>query len=198
MRGSRIVPVALVLIIIAIAIAALVSLGRAVFFSNGSGQTVAEVDVSRDALLSTTVDRSVKMTVRGAIVADEEFRSYQIVVTPNSRTLTTYTGYLDKKIGEIALGNNIPAYEEFVYALDKADFVKGVELTGEADDRRGLCATGRVYEFATLKKNASVKTLWISTCKGIKGSLKADVTDLTALFISQIPKGQALINKIDL
>ena len=198
MRGSRIIPIALILIIIAIAIAALVSLGRAVFFSNGSSQTVAEVDVSREALLSTAVDRSVKMTVRGEIVADEEFRSYQIIITPSSRTLTTYTGYLDKKIDEIALGNNIPAYEEFVYALDKADFVTGVELTGEADDRRGLCATGQVYEFEVLKANESVKTLWTSTCKGIKGSLKATVTQLTALFTNQIPKGQALINKTNL
>ncbi len=198
MRGSRIVPIALILIIIAIAIAALVSLGRAVFFSDGSSQTVSEVDVSRDALLSTAVDRSVKMTVRGEIVANEQFRSYEITVTPTSRTLVTYAGYLEQKIDEIVLDNNIPAYEEFVYALEKADFVAGTELTGEANDRRGLCATGQVYEFAVLKAGTSVKTLWTSTCKGIEGSLDASVTQLTSLFVNQIPKGQALINKTNL
>jgi hypothetical protein len=198
MRGSRLVPIALILIIIAIAIAALVSLGRAVFFSDGSSQTVSEVDVSRDALLSTAVDRSVKMTVRGEIVANEQFRSYEITVTPTSRTLVTYAGYLEQKIDEIVLDNNIPAYEEFVYALEKADLAAGAELTGEANDRRGLCATGQVYEFAVLKAGTSVKTLWTSTCKGIEGSLDASVTQLTSLFINQIPKGQALINKTNL
>lgn len=198
MRGSRIVPIALILIIIAIAIAALVSLGRAVFFSDGSSQTVSEVDVSRDALLSTAVDRSVKMTVRGEIVANEQFRSYEITVTPTSRTLVTYAGYLEQKIDEIVLDNNIPAYEEFVYALEKADFVAGTELTGEANDRRGLCATGQVYEFAVLKAGTSVKTLWTSTCEGVEGSLDASVTQLTSLFVNQIPKGQALINKTNL
>jgi hypothetical protein len=198
MRTSRIIPIALILIIIAVAIAGLISLARAVFFSGSSSQTVSQVDVSRDALLSTAADRSVALTVRGAIVADEEFRSYQIVVTPTSRTLTVYTGYLEKRIDQIALGNNIPAYEEFVYALDRADLVKGTELTGDKNDRRGICAIGRVYEFAVLKANTSVKTLWTSTCKDAKGSLNATVVELTNLFMNQIPKGQALINKLDL
>ncbi len=198
MRSSRIIPIALVLIISAVAIAGLVSLARAVFFSGNSSQTVTQVDVSREALLSTAVNRSVTMTVRGAIVADEQFRSYQITITPTTRTLTTYVGYLDTKVDQITLGNNTPAYEEFVYALDKANFVKGTELTGDKNDRRGICAIGTVYEFAVLKDNASVKTLWTSTCKSIKGSLSANVTTLTNLFVSQIPKAQPLINKIDL
>jgi hypothetical protein len=198
MRTSRIIPIALILIIIAVAIAGLISLARAVFFADSSSQTVSEVDVSRDALLNTAVDRSVTLTVRGSIVADEQFRSYQIKVTPTNRTLTVYTGYLDKQIDQIALGNNTPAYEEFVYALEKADLVKGTELTGDKNDRRGICAIGRVYEFGVLKDSTSVKTLWTSTCSESKGSLNAKVTELTKLFIDQIPKGQTLINKIDL
>jgi len=199
-RNSRIFPIALVLIIAAVAIAALVSLTRAVFFNNSTPQvvTLSQVDTNRQALLSTNADRAVRMTVRGTIVADEQFRSYQITVTPSSRTLTTYNGYLDKKVDEVALGNNIPAYEEFVYSLDRANLAKGIELSGDKNDTRGICATGQVYQFVILKADKSVEGLWTSTCRGSKGSLDANIDQLKALFVSQIPNASDLIRKINL
>lgn len=197
-RSTRVVPIALVLIIIAIAIAALVSLTRVIFFSGGQVET-SQVDVSHEELINTAVDHSVKMTVRGSIVADETFRSYQITVTPSSRTLTTYVGYLDKKVDEVALGNNVPAYEEFIYALDRASLVKGTELSGDSNDIRGICASGRIYEFEVLKGDTSVKKLWTSTCKSsAKGSLDANLNQLTRLFVKQIPGGDLIIGKIRL
>lgn len=197
-RNSRIIPIALVLIIIAVAIAALISLARTVFFSGNSQSPTVQVDVSKEALLSTTADRSVRMTVRGAIVADEEFRSYRITITPASRTLTTYTGYLEKPIDSTTLSNNIPAYEEFVFALDKANYVKGTELTGERNDTRGLCASGLIYEFEVLQNDSPVKSLWTSTCKGSKGSLDANLEQITQLFASQIPDAERFIRAIRL
>ncbi|CAN5373276.1 hypothetical protein BH10PAT4_BH10PAT4_3780 [soil metagenome] len=197
MRNSRIIPVALILIIIAIAIAALITLARAVFFSDTT-QTVSDVDTSRTALLNTAVDHSVTMTVRGSIVADEQFRSYRIAITPTTRTLTTYTGYLDKQIDQINLANNTTAYEEFIYALEKANYVKGSELTGDENDRRGICATGKVYEFGTLTAGKSVKTLWTTSCSNAKGSLNASVTALTALFLKQVPDSPITVYKIGL
>ena len=198
MRNSRIVPIALILIIIAVAIAALISLGRAVFFPDASSETVSQLDSSREALLNTTLEHSVTMTVRGPIVGDEQFRSYQVAISPNSRTLTTYTGYIDRAIDQISLANNTPAYEEFVYALNRANLVRGSELTGDKNDRRGVCSSGSVYEFAVLNAGKSVKTLWTTTCSSTKGSLNANVATLRLLFVDQIPKGQSLINKVDL
>jgi hypothetical protein len=197
MRNSRIIPVALILIIIAIAIAALISLARAVFFSDGT-QPASNADTSKTALLDTSTDHSVSMTVRGAIVADENYRSYQITVSPNSRSLTIYSGYLDKVVNKINLTNNIPAYEEFVYALEKANYVKGTEFSGDKNDRRGICATGKVYEFATLKAGSPVKTLWTTTCGNAKGSLSANSSALTSLFMKQIPGGQSIVRSVKL
>ncbi len=197
-RRSRIFPVALVLIIVAVAVAALVSLTRIVFNTSTSTATVSQTDASRQALLDTGADRAVRMTVRGQIVADEQFRSYQITITPSSRVLTTYTGYLDKQVDQIALGNNVPSYEEFVYSLDRANLTKGVELTGDKNDTRGICATGQVYQFTILKADKSVGSLWTSTCRGSKGSLDASVDQLSALFQSQIPGASDIVRKIDL
>ncbi len=195
---ARILPVILVLIIIAIAIAALVSAGRAIFGGGGGEQPAATTDTSQQSLINTSADHSVRMTVRGKIVADETFRSYQLTVSPNSRTLTAYSGYLEQPIESSQLGNNVKAYEEFVYALDKAALAKGTALTGSQDDTRGICASGRVYEFEILEGTSVVKRLWTSTCKGSPGSLKASVKQLEGLFLQQIPDQQKLLGKITL
>jgi len=197
-RTSRIIPVVLVVVIIIIAITALVSLARVVFFSGAKSDTTTQVDVSRDALLNTTAGRSVSMTVRGPIVADEKFRSYQIDISANARTIKTYTGYLDTVIDQTTLGNNVASYDEFVHALDKADLAKGKQFDGDKNDTRGICATGSVYDFKIIDGANTVKDLWTSTCRGSSGSLDASVTQLTNLFIRQVPGADTQIQKIGL
>ncbi len=197
MRNSRIIPVALILIIIAVAIAALVSLARAVFFANSS-QTSSQVDISQSSLLNTAINHSVTMTVRGPIVSNEKFNSYKITITPTSRNLTIYSGYLGAVQNQISLDNNTPAYEQFVYALNRANYVKNSEFTGDQNDTRGICAIGDLYQFSVLKDNSSVKTLWTTTCNNERGSLGVSYVSLSSLFIEQIPNGQDLIYKVHL
>ena len=194
--SSRILPIIIVLLVVAIAIAALVSVGRAIF--GGDSSNAPKVDPGVESLLNTAVDRSVRMTVRGPLVADEQFRSYQITVDSSSRRLNTYAGYLDQTIDSVQLGNNTKAYEEFVYALNRANFMKGTELEDEKNDTRGICATGRVYEFEVLQGASPVKRLWTSTCKGSSGSLKASLSQIQKLFTNQIPDSKVPLNKIDL
>jgi len=194
-RISRIIPIALTLIVVAVSIAALISLARNIFFP-GDVKTSSQSDISKESLLSTAIDRSVSMTVRGKIIADESFRSYKILVTPTSRNMTIYKGYLAEPIQSIPLENNTPSYEQFVYALYKANFMKGNELTGDNNDIRGTCAAGYIYEFQISKADKPVKRLWTSTCSGSKGSFSASVGQTTNLFIAQVPDAKTLINKL--
>lgn len=196
-NSSRVVPIVLLLIVIAIAIAALVSVGRAIF-GNGGTSTPAQVDTSEQTLLNTSLTHAVRMTVRGPIVADEDFRSYQITISPTSRSLVTYSGYLDQVIDNKQLSNNTEAYTQFVYALNRANMIDGTVLTGEKDDMRGVCATGQVYMFETLDSGNSVKDLWTSTCSGSKGSFKASVDQVQSLFLQQIPDNATLLGPIGL
>lgn len=171
-----------------IAIVALVSAGRALFGGKpATEQSNVQQDKSQANLLDTSSNRGVRATVRGAIVADENFRSYQIVVTPSSRTMTAYKGYLGEVIDSKQYSNNVKAYDEFVHALDKANFTKGQQLPGDKDDTRGICATGTVYEYDLLDGTNSTKHLWTSTCDGSKGSLQASVSQVQNLFTKQIP-----------
>jgi len=186
-------PVILVLIVIAIAIAALVSVGRAML--GGDQPANAPADTSRDALLNTAQGHSVRMTVRGPIVADENFRTHRITIDASTRSLTMYSGYLAQPLQTSQLGNSVKSYDEFVHALEKANLAKGAALTGDKDDTRGICATGKVYEFEIVQNDQPVKRLWTSTCKGSVGSLKASVSQLESLFNGQIPDSQKLIGK---
>lgn len=196
-RTSRSLPTLFTVIIIIVAIVALVALARVLFFS-GSSSNPAVIDVSEDTLLSTTDGHAVSMTVRGPIVADENFRSYQITISPTSRTVKTYTGYLGTVLDQKTLSNNVAAYEEFVHALNKANMVAGQPFSGDANDIRGICATGRVYEYSLIKDNETFETLWTSTCGGSKGSLRASADQLTQLFRAQVPDSRAMISAVSL
>lgn len=195
-KNTRIIPIALILIITAVSIAALITLARAVFFS-GNGQTsVSNTNAGREALLNTNANRSVKMNVRGPIVADENFRSYQITISPSARNMTISKGYSNNPIGNTSLTNTTVAYAQFVNALDKANLAKGTEFTGEKNNLQGICATGYVYEFQILDSDKSVKQLWTSTCSGSRGSLSASVDQLKSLFVAQIPNAITTIGNI--
>lgn len=192
---QRLVPIALVLIVIIVAIAALVSLGRSIF---GGGSAEPVVDTGKEALLNTALDRSVRVTVRGPIVGDENFHSYRIIVSPTTRILTTYEGYLDRQVDTKQLVNNTRGYEQFVHALDRAALTDSVALEGGAADMRGICATGKVYQYEVMQASNVVKKVWTTTCKNAKGSLKANNTTLLKLFQVQVPDYDDLTQKVRL
>ena len=190
----KILPLVITIIVIALAIAAIVSIGRALLNGGSSSDEVSNVDQGQEALRNTTGGRSVQMTVRGPIVADEEFQSYQVEVSNSERSITAYKGYLESRTGGTSLSNNTRAYEQFVYALDRANIMKGQEPETEAEnDLRGICASGYVYEYAVLSSGNDVKTLWTSTCSGSKGTLEASREQLTSLFLGQIPNSNDYI-----
>lgn len=191
---SRFVPLIFIIIVAVLFIAAVVSVGRAVFNNQTSTTTTQEADEGRDALLTVESGRSVRLTVRGPIVAEENFRSYQVVISPSARAMTTYKGYLDSIEKSKDLPNNIKAYEQFVYALDKANIMKGdVPADDAANDMRGICASGYIYEYAVLVGSQEVKRLWTSTCNGSKGTLVASVEQLNNLFLGQIPDSEDIV-----
>lgn len=195
-RNSRILPTVLVVIIIIIAIIALISMARALFFSGSSNNVVT--DTTEQSLLSTSDSSSVSMSVRGPIVADENFHSYVITVSPTSRQITTYNGYLDTVVEQQNLGNNTAAYSQFVNALNLAKMTAGNQPADGEVNVQGICATGRLTEFRILSNDQPVETLWTSTCSGSQGTLRANATQLSNLFIAQIPDAQPLIRNVSL
>lgn len=195
-RNSQVLPVIIIVVIVVVSVAAIVALARTLLFGGGSTNETVE-DPQANALTQTTADRSVRMTIRGPITADEKFRSYQITISPSSRVMTTYAGYLDQQIDTVQLDNNTRAYEEFVFALDRAGMMSGTPLEGDNNDTRGLCPTGKILEFETLQNSSKVKQLWTSTCGGVKGSFKGAGAQISDMFLAQVPQGPDLLKKIN-
>lgn len=196
-NNNRIFPVIIIIIVVALIITAIVSAVQSLMNRGNNDATEAQVATIQDKLFDTSGSNRVRMTVRGPIVADEKHHSYRVVVSPSSRSLVTYNGYLDSPIDSLQFNNNARAYDEFVHALDKANIFEGKPLTGDADDTRGICATGRVYEYELLQGNSVAIRLWTSTCKGSVGSLRASNQQLHNLFITQIPDNEEALKKID-
>lgn len=200
-RGSstRVISAIVIIAVIGLAVFALVSVGRAIFGGDDNNQAPAEDNRGQETLLQTSVDNSVSLKVRGRLVADEYFRSYQIVVSPEQRRLSVYAGYLESVEKQNNYSNNTRAYEEFVYALNRADFMAGDEIEGSRNDRRGVCADGNLYEFAVIKAGRPVKTLWTTDCDGAPGSFSGNRRDVVNLFQNQLPKdGREVISRVDL
>jgi hypothetical protein len=194
-RGiQRFIPIIFLIVIVGLIIAAAFSVVR-IFTANDSSQTSQVTDTSNDALLSTTADRSVRMTVRGQIVGDETFRSYRVTVTPSKREFSRYKGYLEQPLVNKSYENNTKGYDEFVHALARAQLASGTALTGDEDDTRGICSGGILYEFEIINGASVIKRLWTTTCGDAKGSLKANVGSLQELFTAQIPDADDYIGK---
>ena len=186
-RGSnpRIFPIIIVVLVIALVIAAVFSVGRMIFFSNSSSQDKATDSIS-SSLVDTDEGRSVRWAVRGPIVANEKFQSYQITVSPSSRSYMVYTGYLDQVVLTHKYENNRQAYEQFVYALAKADVTN--TRNAADNDIRGACATqGLAFVFETAKDGTVDQSEWTTTCAGSKGTMTAKPAQVQALFVNQIP-----------
>lgn len=195
-NGAKFFPLIIIIVIIALAIAAIVSIGRAVF-NRGDGndtEQTSQIDENRENLLNTSTGRSVTMTVRGPIVAQENFTSYRVAVSNSERSMNVYKGYLEEQTSGKSFGNNTQAYEQFVYALDKANFTKGRDQANDdTNDLRGICAGGYLYEYAVMSGDNEIRKLWTSTCDGSKGTLNASKDQLNRLFLAQIPGSSDLI-----
>lgn len=155
------------------------------------------VNTGKQALTSTLANRSVRMTVRGPIVARENFHTYAITISPDARNMTTYKGYLGDEVDNDQLQNDTQAYTQFVYALARANLMEGASLKGDANDTRGICATGYLYEFEVRQGDNPVQKLWTTTCGGSPGSLEANLNQITSLFRLQIPDYSKLLSKIN-
>lgn len=196
-RGnSKVLPVVLIVIVMIVAIFAVVAVGRALLGRNTPAEP-ADDRASR-ALVTADADHSVRMTLRGPIVADEDFNSYQIEVSPIGRRMTTYRGYQNHVLEDTRLSNSTDAYVEFTHALNRIEFTNERELTEEQDDIRGVCPEGRLYTFEILQAQSVIKQLWTSSCRDAQGSFAGNAVDARDLFLKQIPESNAKTRDLNL
>lgn len=180
-QDNKVVVGALVLVTAVIVVAILLSVVQ--FSENNSGKT--NVDSDRQNLLSTNEDNAVIMSVRGDIVAQEDFTAYDVVVTPSQRKVIVYKGYDKKIVQQNKFPNTPSAYEQFVYALNNVGLVS--KQRSDDSDMRGICPTGDLYEFKLMSGDNILRTLWTNSCNYRQGTFGAKLSTVKQLFVDQIP-----------
>lgn len=148
----------------------------------------SQTDTSKLELLSTSSDNSISMDIRKEIQADEYYTTFHISISPSSRSISIMNGYDKKIISSKNYANNKSAYEQFVYALDKADFLNTRSFNENENDTRGVCPSGSLTTFNVMKSQNSAKKIWTTSCKDVKGNMKSNYSKIYNLFISQLPE----------
>jgi hypothetical protein len=142
-----------------------------------------------------TTDTTVRLSVDGPIVADQEHNGYSITVGRDQTVMDTYTGYEEQVIESNTYTNNTEGYANFLRALDLAGFTLG-DKKSEADPR-GTCATGNRYRLEIINGTNQVQDYWTTSCK-IKGTFYGDKDQVMRLFRYQAPDYSRMLRGLNI
>lgn len=185
--------------IVAGIVIAVVILIVVIFGSISSSASVSDTaDAGEKVLVEMTGKNAIRMTVRGKIVADEDFKSYEITLKPHVREMKVLSGYNGEKVlAETSHKNSWDAYTEASYALKRLGMMKGKALVGDKDDTRGICPDGELTVFEVLDGERVVKRLWRTSCRDAKGSFRGDYKKVSGLVTGQIPDYTAILSEAE-
>lgn len=160
------------------------------FIVGGGGGEEGLSTEEKNRRLVTTIHsgRSVRMTVYGPVVANEDRQSYEITVSSSSRRFVAYTGYSQTQVGSKDLDNTYEGYQQFVFALQRAGFDKERTVSEDKADDRGACSSGRRFVYELFENGDVIKRTWTTTCGSAKGTFAGTNTVTRDLFNRQIPE----------
>jgi hypothetical protein len=130
-------------------------------------------------------DTQVRFSIEGPVTANEAHNTVRIAVTRDNRILEGLNTYDAAAALSQTFPNNAGAFEDFMYALDNAGFVKSDPKATTADER-GVCPSGQRYIYELIEGGQTVSRLWSSTCGG--GNLAGQSEAIRTLFQNQIPQ----------
>lgn len=172
------------------------------FFITGGNRTSNEGDLTaedrrRQLVTNVHTGRSIRMTVYGPVVANEERESYEITVSPSTRRFAAYKGYSQSQVASSDYDNTYEAYQQFVHALERAGFDKERIVDDGEDDDRGACATGKRYVYELFENGDVVKRVWTTNCSKERGTFGGKNTTIYRLFHAQVPDYKTAIKALD-
>lgn len=186
MRRDGSGPTKLALIIVGVVFILLVIGLYSLITQNRSPRDIPQNDTPSGVTVITG-GSSVRMTVYGPIVANENRESYTISVSPTSRSIETKRGYDGAVVESHTYDNNYEAYTQFVYALSRVGFDQRRDVSDAAADDRGACATGRKYVYELLENGNVQSTAWAVSCGRNQGTYVGTNSATYLLFDKQVP-----------
>ena len=190
-RPTRAGAVLLMIIAAIVLVGGLLWAGQALF-NGGSTSSEDTLSAGQKLLNKPTDATSVRMSVRGPIVAKENHYSIVISISKTERTITTFEGYDGQVLGTQTLGNTEAAFSDFMAALNRAGYM--TETTGVGTENHGICAVGQLIFFEILSDDKSVGKLWTTSCPKLTGNFGGLVINVEDLFLNQIPDSRKIID----
>jgi hypothetical protein len=171
-----------------------VLLGVGLFRNLGINQqgtpTVSSFDLTSEDAQGTIA----RYTVRGPIVADENYREVRITVSQNSRTVDIIGGYSGTIIRTQTLPNTAQSYRAFLGALSAAGFTN---IRSESEQNKlTTCVTGNQYRFEIQRGTDKPQDTWTSACNRSHGDFGGNVEATANLFRGQIPNYSEVANGV--
>lgn len=190
-RSSARIGIALLIVIVAV-----IMLGGAVFlaqslFAGGANKTQS----GETSLLSEPTDNTtVKMIVRGPIVAKENHYSIQLDINNSKRRLVIYRGYDQaEEVQKIELDNDAGAFTDLLLALRDNRYTDSIVTSIEKND--GLCASGQIIDFQLADGDQIKSDLWTTSCASVRGNFGGNSTSIIQLLLDQIPGSREAISQ---
>lgn len=171
----------------------------AVVVTRSISHTTTPKKDAKTVVLTDYIDKNseVRYYLDGRINAAEDHRAIEIVVTPQTRTLTLYKGYDLNVLRQKTFANTPAAYDTFLHALQLQNFVKertNVKITEE----KGVCPEGFRYTYTLRDGGDDVTKLWSSDCSSTPGTFAGAAAMIKELFQRQIPDYDKLVGDQDL
>lgn len=162
---------------------------------NDTDQLTQE-EINRRQVTTIHSGRSVRMTVYGPVVANENRESYEITVSTTSRRFVAYQGYEQTQLESRNYDNTYEAYQQFVFALARAGFDKERKVSEAQADDRGACSAGRRFVYELFENGDTIKRVWTTTCGNTKGTYAGTNTISRDLFNKQIPEFSTAVKSL--
>ncbi len=161
--------------------------------SNGPEGTEAKVTLT-DYVTSSS---EVVYTTDGRINGEEQHRSIRISVSQERRKFEVIQGYDGMVISQQIFSNDRAAYDVFINALHKVNFIRERENAPQGDEK-GVCPSGLRYIYELKNNGEEIRRLWNSSCGENSGTFGGNSSVVRQLFRQQIPEYNKLSGSVNL
>lgn len=144
-----------------------------------STTTKSKVATAND--LSNT-DSEFRLTIRGHIVGEQEYRAIRITVSRTTRSIQILNGYEESVERTQTYANTQAAFTTFAKAIDLSGFTR--TRTAKQADETGVCATGYRYIYEIVNGSKQELRSWATSCAAADGTF-AGTSNVRLLFQNQ-------------
>jgi hypothetical protein len=153
------------------------------FSGGGSKQEVPKT--SKPLVDYVNTNAVVRLTADGPVNGDSIHEAIRITVGKDQVSYERIQGYVNHVVESKTFPNNTEAYDQFLYALQRAGFTQG-DNSAALKTEKGHCPQGNRYIYEIIDGTTQIERYWASSC-GKPASYQGAPATTNTLFKAQVP-----------